>query len=100
EAGRDISVTASRSRDGSREALDMPLVDGAPADVVLDGATTRVEPTGPAHLQDVLDLAGVSLGKLDDVVVSTGEDGVPQITVTRGSHALQTDSEAVPYETA
>src|SRR5690606_28415852 len=99
EAGRQITVAASRSRDGSRLALDMPLVDGAPVDVVVDGQTVRVTPDGEAHVDDVLDLAGVSLGKLDDVVVGTGADGVVSVTVTRGGHALRTDAETVPYET-
>ncbi len=99
EAGRQITVAASRSRDGSRQALDMPLVDGAPADVVVDGETIRVTPEGEAYLQDVLDLAGVTVGKLDDVVVGSGEGGIVQVTVTRGSHALETDDETVPYET-
>lgn len=99
EAGRQITVAASRSRDGSRQALDMPLVDGAPVDVVVDGQTVRVTPDGEAHVDDVLALAGVSLGKLDDVVVGTGADGVVSLTVTRGGHALRTDAETVPYET-
>ena len=99
EAGRQITVAASRSRDGSREALDMPLVDGAPVDVVVDGETIRVQPIGEAYLQDVLDLAGVSVGKLDDVVVGSGEDGVVAVTVTRGTHELRTEAETIPYET-
>ncbi|WP_413451198.1 transglycosylase family protein [Georgenia phoenicis] len=98
EAGREISVAASRSSDGGREALDMPLVDGAPVDVVADGETQRVTPEGEAHLDEVLELAGVTVGKLDDVVVGTGEDGVVRLTVTRGTHALATDGEAVPFE--
>src|SRR5699024_2722016 len=76
EAGREISVAAARSIDGGRSALDMPLVDGAPVDVVVDGQTLRVTPEGEAHLDEVLELAGVSVGKLDDVVVGTGQDGV------------------------
>ena len=99
EAGRQVTVAASRSVDGSRQALDMPLVDGAPVDVVADGETVRVTPEGEAHLQDVLDLAEVRVGKLDDVVVATGDDGVVRVTVTRSSHALRTDAETVPYET-
>lgn len=99
EAGRQITVAASRSRDGGREALDMPLVDGAPVEVVADGETLTVTPEGEAHLDDVLALAGVTVGKLDGVVVGTGEGGVVQVTVTRGSHALETDAQTVPFET-
>ncbi|WP_324650660.1 transglycosylase family protein [Georgenia sp. H159] len=99
EAGRQITVAASRSRDGSRQALDMPLVDGAPVDVVVDGETRRVTPDGEAHLQDVLDLAGVTLGKLDDVVVGSAAGGVVEVSVTRGAHDLRTGAETVPYET-
>ena len=99
EAGRQITVAASRSIDGGRQALDMPLVDGAPVEVVADGETQRVSPEGEAHLDDVLELAGVTVGKLDGVVVGTGEGGIVQVTVTRGTHALETDSESVPFET-
>ncbi|PYG00914.1 Uncharacterized conserved protein YabE, contains G5 and tandem DUF348 domains [Georgenia satyanarayanai] len=99
EAGRQITVAASRSNDGGREALDMPLVDGAPVEVVADGETQRVTPEGEAHLDEVLELAGVTVGKLDGVVVGTGEGGVVSVTVTRGTHALETDTEAVPFET-
>ena len=99
EAGRQITVAASRSRDGSREALDMPLVNGAPVDVVVDDETVRVQPIGEAYLQDVLDLAGVSVGKLDDVVVGAGQDGVVSVTITRGTHELRTEAETLPFET-
>ncbi|MCM3662207.1 transglycosylase family protein [Georgenia satyanarayanai] len=99
EAGRQITVAASRSRDGGREALDMPLVDGAPVEVVADGETRRVTPEDEAYLDDVLELAGVTVGKLDGVVVGTGEGGVVSVTVTRGTHALETDAEAIPFET-
>ncbi|TNC20033.1 DUF348 domain-containing protein [Georgenia sp. 311] len=99
EGGREITVAASRSRDGSRQALDMPLVDGEPVDVVVDGQTIRVTPEGEAHVDDVLDLAGTSLGKLDDVVVGTGDDDIVQVTVTRGQHSMRTHVEPVPYET-
>ncbi|WP_454084546.1 transglycosylase family protein [Georgenia sp. Marseille-Q6866] len=99
EAGRQITVAASRSRDGGREALDMPLVDGAPVEVVADGETLTVTPEGEAHLDDVLALADVTVGKLDGVVVGTGEGGVVQVTVTRGTHALETDAQTVPFET-
>src|SRR5690606_33755897 len=93
------TVAASRSRDGSREALDMPLVNGAPVDVVVDDETVRVQPIGEAYLQDVLDLAGVSVGKLDDVVVGAGQDGVVSVTITRGTHELRTEAETLPFET-
>jgi len=99
ENGRQVTVAASRSQDGSRQALDMPLVDGDPVDVVVDGQTVRVTPEGEAHVDDVLDLAGTSLGKLDDVVVGTGDDDVVQVTVTRGQHSMRTHVEPVPFET-
>src|SRR5690606_18906971 len=76
EAGRQITVAASRSRDGGREALDMPLVDGAPVEVVADGETPTVTPERESPPDAVLALAAVTVGKLDAVGVGTGDGGV------------------------
>ena len=100
EAGRAVTVAASRSLDGTREALDMPLVDGAPVDVVVDGGEpVRVVPDGEAHVEDVLALAEVRLGKLDEVVVATSTDGTAQLLVTRVAHLMRTESDAIDFET-
>ncbi|MEE6281361.1 transglycosylase family protein [Georgenia sp. MJ170] len=99
EAGRAVTVAASRSLDGTRRALDMPLVDGEPVDVVVDGETIRVTPKDEAHVDDVLALAEVTLGKLDDAVVTTGNDGVAQLIVTRVAHTLRADAESIPFDT-
>lgn len=100
EAGRAVTVAASRSFDGTREALDMPLVDGAPVDVVVDGGEpVRVVPDGEAHVEDVLALAEVRLGKLDEVVVATSNDGTAQLLVTRVAHLMRTESDTIDFET-
>lgn len=99
EAGRAVTVSASRSLDGGRQALDLPLVDGVPVDVIVGDETIQVTPEGEADVNDVLELAEVSIGKLDDVVVSTSNDGTAQVIVTRVGHSLRTDAEEIPFET-
>lgn len=99
EAGRQVTVAASRSLDGTREALDLPLVDDAPVEILTDDDVVRVQPTGPAYLQDVLDLAGVQLGKLDTVEIGSAADGTAQVRITRVSHELRTEAEEIPFET-
>ena len=99
ESGRQVTVAASRSLDGTREALHLPLVDGRPVDVAVDGETIEVIPAGEADLEGVLALAGVTLAKLDEVQIGTALDGTVVVQVSRVSHDLRTDAEEIPFET-
>ncbi|WP_127573492.1 resuscitation-promoting factor [Georgenia faecalis] len=100
EPGRDVSVAASRSADGgTRSALELPLVVDGVAEVVVAGETRPVQMDGAADLDEVLEEADVTLGKLDSVVVTAKADGTPQIAVTDVEHALRAATEPVPFET-
>ncbi|WP_448071203.1 G5 domain-containing protein [Georgenia yuyongxinii] len=99
ESGREVSVAASRSLAGGRQALDMPLVVDGEADVVADGATTRVELAGTAFVPDALEAAGVEVDRTDRVEVRTGENAIPEVVVTRMDRGERTETEPVPFET-
>ncbi|TRW46750.1 resuscitation-promoting factor [Georgenia yuyongxinii] len=99
ESGREVSVAASRSLAGGRQALDMPLVVDGEADVVADGATTRVQLAGTAFVPDALEAAGVEVDRTDRVEVRTGENAIPVVVVTRMDRGERTETEPVEFET-
>ncbi|MBK5250903.1 MAG: transglycosylase family protein [Actinomycetales bacterium] len=81
-AGRDISLTASRSSDG-RVQLELPLVTDGPVVLGVDGELRTVEVAGEADLEQSLAQARVELGAMDTVSVAAREDGTPVVTITR-----------------
>ncbi|MEE6295748.1 ubiquitin-like domain-containing protein [Georgenia wangjunii] len=99
EAGRQVTVAASRSLDGARQALDLPLVADGVVQVTVDGEVLTVDMDGEAYLADVLAQAGITVGKLDHVVVGAASDGTPEVTVTRVAHMLRATTEPVPFAT-
>lgn len=97
--GRDVTVTASRSLDGPRQPLDLPLVANSAVHLVIDGEREVVEITGEADLAGVLDHARVRLGKHDEVTVGVTGNGLAEIRITRVSLALETERDTVEHET-
>lgn len=98
-SGRDASLVASRSTGGARTTLDLPLVDAGAVTVVADGAARSIEVDGPADVGDVLRLAGITLGGLDRVVLSVGENNTPTVTISRVLRGERVENEAVPHTT-
>ena len=98
EAGREVTLTASRSSD-ARRALPLPVARDEEIEVVADGQTQRIEHGGTLELDDILQRAGISVGKLDEVEVVTGDDGIAKVVVVRVSRELRTETEEVPFET-
>lgn len=78
---RDGAVTLVASRSGNRAAMPLELTQGAPVDVVADGATHPV-PDGTVDVDGALAAVGVTLRPLDTVAVHS-VDGRVQVVVQR-----------------
>jgi uncharacterized protein YabE (DUF348 family) len=96
-SGRNASLVASRSADGSRTALDLPLVAAGAVNVVADGATKSVQVDGPTKVGGVLEQAGIVLGGLDRVVLTVGADGKPTVTVNRIVRGERVENVAIAH---
>lgn len=80
--GADVRLVASRSLDGGRPELALTLTLDGPADVLVDGQTLTVD-DGSTTVAEALDHLGVTLGELDTVTVTKGDDGRVQVVVSR-----------------
>lgn len=98
ESGRSLAVTASRSLDGGRQALGLPLVVDGDVIVEADGTSQRVRVEGEGTIADALAAAGVEARPQDRVEVATADDGTVKLVVTRVDRAERTETEEIPFE--
>lgn len=96
-SGRSATAVASRSAAEGRQTLDLPIADGGPATVLVDGTTVTITLDGAAGVGEVLAQAGVTLGEHDRVDVAVGADGVPTVTVVRVVEGQRVETVAVPF---
>lgn len=94
-AGRNATVVTSRS--SGRVELAMPLVPAGSVTVLVDGQEIAVTVDDGAHVEDVLALAGTTLGDLDRAVLSVNEVGAPVVTVSRVVRGERVDVETIEH---
>ncbi|MGC0274492.1 transglycosylase family protein [Pseudactinotalea sp. Z1739] len=95
-SGREVAMTASRS--SGRAELAMPLTQGGPVQIHIDGEERTVSPSGTADLAGVLRLAEIEINPADRVSLSMGDQGTPVLTVQRVQNERVTHTETIEHE--